>query len=221
MYESPNHVVDTNEMLMGMRLFDLEGRNACGEKSHNSLAHQTQWKDQNRGHAFNDVGAIHTHRDPANSKPRCQVTGTMKSELARKEETRGHRFDQFGVGAIVTQRGQTYRGEDPGAPPPQHNFARQVNIKRSYPKYRWSESGALLSERREGLPIQWTDRSSVNNTSRTTARTTARLSSRRTGRSTASSTNEELELQKKALLEKRLKVLTVMIEEIDKTNRKK
>jgi hypothetical protein len=131
------------------------------------------------------------------------------------EETRSHRFDQFGVGAIVTQRGQTFRGEKADTPPQQHNFARQVNIKRSYPKYRWSESGALLSERREGLPIQWTDRSSTNGepTART-AHTTARLSSRRTGRSTASSTMEDLELQKKALLEKRLKE----IEEILKNN---
>jgi hypothetical protein len=136
----------------------------------------------------------------------------MKSELAIKEETRSQRFDKFGVGAILTQRGQSYRGNQLESPQ-QHNFARQVNIKRSYPKYRWSESGALLSERREGLPIQWTERSSIAGTARITARSTSRSSSRRTARSTDSATLEELELQKKELLEKRLKEIEEMLSE--------
>lgn len=212
-YESPNHVVDTNAMLKGMRMFDLEGKNSCGEKTKNNLAHQTQWRDQSRGHAFNEVGAIHTVRDPANPKIPDRITGTLKGELARKEDSRNHRFDEFGAGAIVTQRGQSYRGPNSVESPQYHNFARQVNIKRSYPKYRWSESGALLSERREGLPIQWTERSSVAETA--TSRSTTRTSSRRTDRSTASSTMEELELQKKELLEKRL----LEIEEMLKSSR--
>jgi hypothetical protein len=162
-----NHVVDTNQQVLAMRMTDLEGKHAKGQiKKGDTLAHLAYCKDWSRGHNFSDSGAVLTRRDPKTDGQiigmdgKIGGSGTMKSDYGKAEEVRRHRFDDWGSGAVMT--GRSVMGNTSTTKPrqePVYNYARQMGIKRSFPKYTWSEMGSLITERRDDFKIQFTDRS--------------------------------------------------------------
>jgi hypothetical protein len=146
---------------------DLEGKHAKGMiKKGDTLSHVAYCKDWSRGHNFSSSGAVLTRRDPKKDGQiigmdgKIGGSGTMKSSFGVAEEVRRHRFDDWGTGAVMTGRNALGNTSTSQAKKEMtYNYARQMGIKRSYPKYTWSEMGSLITERRDDLKIQFTDRS--------------------------------------------------------------
>merc|ERR1712070_73239 len=135
-----------------------------------------------------------------------------KCENSEYEEKRRHRFDDWGTGAVMT--GRTDLGNTSTAfkqKAPTYNYARQMGIKRSFPKYEWSEVGCLVTQRRDDFAIQFTDRSSARG-----GYMSARghhvpgQSTSRTGRSDQSESLDELEA-KRARMQERLDEIEALL----------